>query len=89
MTEKPEVTSPFSPEYAIVGCCSIDDNMASILCDLDIKAEEYQKMEYSPYDKAGINRDAKNASQAMQPHLHVINSLLPISKERYFKVTSY
>lgn len=51
---------------------SIDDNIGLYSRDHDIKAEEYQKMEYSPYDKAGINRDAKNASQAMQPHLHVI-----------------
>lgn len=72
ITEKPEVAHLLLVEVCYCWMRSIDDNIGLYSRDHDLKGEEYQKMEYSPYDKAGINRDAKNASQAMQPHLHVI-----------------
>ncbi|CAI1595660.1 hypothetical protein SEUBUCD650_0L03510 [Saccharomyces eubayanus] len=72
ITEKPEVAHLLLVDVCYCWMRSIDDNIGLYSRDHDIKGEEYQKMEYSPYDKAGINRDAKNASQAMQPHLHVI-----------------
>lgn len=58
-----------------VGYCwmkSIDDRQGLYSQEHDLLREENQMMEYSPYNKKAINRDALVASQSLQPHRHVI-----------------
>lgn len=58
-----------------VGYCwmrSIDEQIGLFSRKHDLEREENQKMEYSPYNKKAINRDALTASQSLQPHRHVI-----------------
>ena len=40
--------------------------------DYDLPPEEFQMMEYAPYNKRAIDREAKSASKALQPHRHII-----------------
>lgn len=58
-----------------VGYCwmkSIDQRRGLYSQELDLIKEENQMMEYAPYNKTAINRDALAASQSLQPHRHVI-----------------
>lgn len=60
---------------AEVGYCwmkTIDDHIGLFSREHDLKREEDQMMEYAPYDKKAINRDALAASQYIQPHRHII-----------------
>lgn len=51
---------------------SIDLNIGLYSRKHDLISEEFQMMEYSPYNMAAINRDARIASQAMQPHGYIV-----------------
>lgn len=58
-----------------VGYCwmhSIDENVGLFSKKLDLLPEEFQTMEYSPYNKKHINHCSLVASKAIQPHLHII-----------------
>lgn len=58
-----------------VGYCwmkTIDDRKGLFSREHDLPRAEYQMMEYTPYNKTAINRDAFAASQSLQPHRHVI-----------------
>ncbi|CCK72077.1 1-phosphatidylinositol 4-kinase STT4 KNAG_0I02930 [Huiozyma naganishii CBS 8797] len=53
--------------------CSIDEKKGLYSKSNELISEECQMMEYSPYDKKDIDRNAKAASKAMQPHRHLID----------------
>lgn len=58
-----------------VGQCwmrSIDDRRGLYSKEHDLAPEEFQPMEYAPYDKKEIDQSAHSASKSIQPHLHVI-----------------
>lgn len=72
---------------AEIGYCwmqSIDNRVGLFSRKHDLKREENQKMEYAPYDKKAINRDALIVSQSFQPHRHVIRFFTS-----HFEGTSY
>lgn len=50
----------------------VDSQKGLFSRDYDLQTEEYQMMEYAPYNKRAIDRDAKFASKALQPHRHII-----------------
>lgn len=51
---------------------TIDDNMGLYSTKNDFIPEENQKMEYSPYNKAAIDKSAKAASKDFAPHRCVL-----------------
>ncbi|CAR22444.1 1-phosphatidylinositol 4-kinase STT4 [Lachancea thermotolerans CBS 6340] len=61
-----------------IGHCwrdSIDNNTGLFSMKHNLVAEEFQYMEYSPYNKKEINRRAHAASKSLQPHLQLIRFL--------------
>ncbi|QLL33656.1 hypothetical protein HG536_0E05670 [Torulaspora globosa] len=70
--ERPDIAHMLLVEVGYCWMKSIDDRRGLYSRDHDLAREENQMMEYAPYNKTAINRDALAASQSLQPHRHVI-----------------
>ncbi|CCF58901.1 hypothetical protein KAFR_0F03050 [Kazachstania africana CBS 2517] len=70
--ERPELSHNLLVEVSYCWMRSIDENRGLYCRESDLTDVEYQMMEYTPYNKKAINRDARTASKSLQPHRHII-----------------
>lgn len=74
--ERPDLAHILLTEVCFCWMNSIDDNIGLYSQNHDKMLVENQMMEYSPYDKQAINRDAKIVSSAIKPHRYIIKFFL-------------
>lgn len=73
ITERPDLAHTLLSDVIFCWKESIDTGKGLFNKEHDLIDEEYQMMEYAPYNKREINRDARFASDALKPHRHLIN----------------
>ncbi|CEP63616.1 1-phosphatidylinositol 4-kinase STT4 LALA0_S08e06700g [Lachancea lanzarotensis] len=69
MKERMDVSYLLLAEIANCWAYSIDNGEGLFSTEHNLKAEEYNMMEYSPYNKKEINVAAHSASKSLQPHV--------------------
>lgn len=85
--ERKDLSHLLISEICSFWCHSIDDNCGLYSRKYDLVCEDFQIMEYSPYDKEHINYLAREASKSIQPHLHVIRFFSSHFEGTLFKST--
>lgn len=70
--ERPDLAHVLLTNVCYCWMMGIDDKQGLFSHEFDLTPEEYQMMEYSPYNKRAIDRDAKLVSKSIQPHRHIL-----------------
>ncbi|KAK5780499.1 hypothetical protein RI543_002259 [Arxiozyma heterogenica] len=70
--ERPDLAHVLLANVCYFWMLGVDSQKGLFSRSYDLQTEEYQMMEYAPYNKRAIDRDAKLASKALQPHRHII-----------------
>lgn len=70
--ERPDLAHVLLTNICYCWMMSIDNKQGLYSSEFDLIQEEYQMMEYSPYNKKAIDRDAKLVSKSIQPHRHIL-----------------
>ncbi|SCU77711.1 LAFA_0A03004g1_1 [Lachancea sp. 'fantastica'] len=69
MKERSDISYLLLAEVANCWAYSIDNHDGLFSTEHNLKAEEFNMMEYSPYNKKEINVAAHSASKSLQPHI--------------------
>ncbi|KAL3229495.1 Phosphatidylinositol 4-kinase STT4 [Nakaseomyces bracarensis] len=73
ITERPDLAHTILSDVIFCWKESIESRKGLFSKEHDLLDEDFQMMEYAPYNKREINRDARFASDALKPHRHLIN----------------
>lgn len=72
ITERPDLAHVILSDVIFCWKESIISKKGLFDREHDLLPEDYQMMEYAPYDKVKIDRDARIASSTFEPHRHII-----------------
>ncbi|AMD22605.1 HHL165Wp [Eremothecium sinecaudum] len=70
--ERKDLSHLLVAEIAYFFMQSIDQNKGLYSHQFDLTPEEFQPMEYSPYNKKKINETARAVSESIEPHQYVV-----------------
>ncbi|SCU78699.1 LAME_0A05402g1_1 [Lachancea meyersii CBS 8951] len=75
MKERSDISYLLLSEIANCWSYSIENSEGLFSSKHNLKAEDFNMMEYSPYNKKEVNLGAHNASKSLQPHMLIIRFL--------------